>query len=345
LDKVFVLSGDGVLTFFETVEGRALKSIRLQPPSEGAALVDHEKHGELLYQLRWSDGTLTLDKVVFTAEFDEDGDRTFAMDVRREASLDGSAEAEVQRSLARIGSEGRQTRVDLLADGRLLVSQVATTENLFGETQTEDYRFVIDDAVGQQVSALTLDGDGAFLYAGTGQGVLLRWSLEEPGEAELLDRMQAFDDQRRITSLAMVLGDISLAVGDEQGNLTTWFPAPKESGGRGLRLIHSLAVHYAAVTDLAPSQRDKSILSLDADGVIHLDHMTSERHLLSLSNHSPLVDAAISSRGNGIVALTDDGRVVLWEIDNPHPEISFKTLFGKVWYESYPEPDYVWQSS
>ena len=32
-------------------------------------------------------------------------------------------------------------------------------------------------------------------------------------------------------------------------------------------------------------------------------------------------------------------------IDNPHPEISWSALWGKVWYESYPEPDYVWQST
>src|SRR5690606_18721035 len=28
-----------------------------------------------------------------------------------------------------------------------------------------------------------------------------------------------------------------------------------------------------------------------------------------------------------------------------HPEISWSSLWSKVWYESYSEPDYVWQSS
>jgi phosphate transport system permease protein len=32
-------------------------------------------------------------------------------------------------------------------------------------------------------------------------------------------------------------------------------------------------------------------------------------------------------------------------IDNPHPEVSFATLWKKVWYENYPEPQYVWQST
>ncbi len=32
-------------------------------------------------------------------------------------------------------------------------------------------------------------------------------------------------------------------------------------------------------------------------------------------------------------------------VDNPHPEVTLRTLFGKVWYEGYPEPAYVWQST
>ena len=37
--------------------------------------------------------------------------------------------------------------------------------------------------------------------------------------------------------------------------------------------------------------------------------------------------------------------VTHWQVDNPHPEITLKTVFGKVWYEGYPQPEYVWQST
>ncbi|HEX9879164.1 MAG TPA: ABC transporter permease subunit, partial [Candidatus Binatia bacterium] len=33
-----------------------------------------------------------------------------------------------------------------------------------------------------------------------------------------------------------------------------------------------------------------------------------------------------------------------WTLKNPHPETTWQTLFGKVWYEGYKEPAYVWQS-
>ena len=48
---------------------------------------------------------------------------------------------------------------------------------------------------------------------------------------------------------------------------------------------------------------------------------------------------------NGLLAVRCDRRTSYWDIDVPHPEISLHTLFGKVWYEDYPEPTYTWQSA
>ena len=40
-----------------------------------------------------------------------------------------------------------------------------------------------------------------------------------------------------------------------------------------------------------------------------------------------------------------DGLADFWEISIPHPETSLRALFGKLWYEGYPEPSYTWQST
>jgi phosphate transport system permease protein len=52
----------------------------------------------------------------------------------------------------------------------------------------------------------------------------------------------------------------------------------------------------------------------------------------------------ISPKADVIVAVAP-GRAQPMGLWNPHPEVSWRALFGKVWYESYPEPEYVWQSS
>src|SRR5262249_47086384 len=40
-----------------------------------------------------------------------------------------------------------------------------------------------------------------------------------------------------------------------------------------------------------------------------------------------------------------DGRLAVLAIDNAHPEVSLGALFGRVWYEGYSKPEFVWQSS
>jgi len=94
--------------------------------------------------------------------------------------------------------------------------------------------------------------------------------------------VRAFPDHRDITALAMVLGEVSLAVGDSKGGLTTWFPVSADST-RKLRLIHQLSPHQAEVRRIVPSSRNKTLVSQDGDGAIHFDYMTSERCLLSIA--------------------------------------------------------------
>jgi phosphate transport system permease protein len=87
------------------------------------------------------------------------------------------------------------------------------------------------------------------------------------------------------------------------------------------------------------------LLSLSEDGILHLDAVTSERHLLAISSNSRLTMTAFSPRGNAAAGLDLEKNLHVWRIDNPHPEISWRALFGKVHYENYDEPKYVWQSS
>ncbi len=53
---------------------------------------------------------------------------------------------------------------------------------------------------------------------------------------------------------------------------------------------------------------------------------------------------ALGPRGDALLALDASGALTVWRIDGGCPEISLKTLFGKVLYEGYDKPEYVWQS-
>jgi len=72
---------------------------------------------------------------------------------------------------------------------------------------------------------------------------------------------------------------------------------------------------------------------------------TSERTLLKLDAGAPVADAVYGAKNTRVIALGRDGAVGNWTVDNPHPEASWKSLFGKVWYEGFEKPDFAWQSS
>ncbi|SMG62591.1 phosphate transport system permease protein PstC [methanotrophic bacterial endosymbiont of Bathymodiolus sp.] len=53
----------------------------------------------------------------------------------------------------------------------------------------------------------------------------------------------------------------------------------------------------------------------------------------------------IAPRANAFLLEDNQGMIEVWTIDNEHPEVSIKSIWQEVWYESYPQPDYIWQSS
>jgi len=50
-------------------------------------------------------------------------------------------------------------------------------------------------------------------------------------------------------------------------------------------------------------------------------------------------------RSDRLLVTTSGGQLRQFQIDNEHPEISWSTLWSKVWYEGYDEPVHSWQSS
>lgn len=344
----FVLLRPGAFQFFDLRQGTPLALERLAPPTAQAhALAGVDDHGNLTYGLLWDDGTLSLEKVVFSPKTTSEGRRTIEHKIERIKVLAASpGRPRPVRSLVRLTEDGKLTQVSLAPEGRFLITQEVTTTNLMGEAASETHNYALGDKLPGPLSAFTLDQAGATLYAGTRNGYLLRWDLSEPEKPVLKDSLRAFADGRPVTALGLVLGDISLAVGDGRGGLSTWFPVSESGhGSGGLTRIHELAAHDSPVTLILPSRKDKTILSVDERGGVHLDHMTSERHLVDLAGSTPVRLAALTGRAGGLIGLDQNRRVLNWAIDNPYPEVSLKSLFGKVWYENYPRPQYAWQSS
>ena len=227
-----------------------------------------------------------------------------------------------------------------LADGTLTVVQQQVHENEFsGEVIRSESRRT--SPVPGRLTLLVFDRDQRNLFGASERGELLWWSL---GAATLAEPQEVSAGGAPITALTKLIGGRSLVVGQANGAVSVWFLVPEPAGGQRLTRIRDFPALPAAVRSLAPSARDKGFLAQAADGTLALYHSTSQR--LLWSGRAPLRGTAVAFAPKGTSAyVAGDEELAVLAVHNPHPELSLRALFGRVWYEGYARPEYVWQSS
>ncbi|MDD2734321.1 MAG: ABC transporter permease subunit [Desulfuromonadaceae bacterium] len=343
----FVLDDSGTFHFLNMADGSLSASIKTPMVPVGADhVVSAEYIGKSAYNLLWNNGAITSVTVGLTAAKAREGTVTLTHDVTAKDDIAFAAAGGIVQSFARPIEDRGAVRIDRLSGDHLRVTHQLVETDLLGTEKRTTTSVDLTDPLPGRLSAVTVDSKGHYLYAGTDTGWLLRWDISEPGTITLLESTPASENHKAITSLALVLGDVSVAVGDTGGALTTWFPVKVAGSGEDRRLtrIHTLRSNVAATAFIIASPRDKTLYSGDT-GTIHVDHMTSERNLLTIKPLAPVTHAALSPKGNSLATLDRTGTLTIRKMDIPHPEISFGTLFGKVWYEGYDKPEYSWQSS
>ena len=199
-----------------------------------------------------------------------------------------------------------------------------------------------------RITALTVDGRGDTLYVGTDEGTVRQFDLRDQAQPVPAGSFLAFEKGEAVTVLAPLIGDRALAVGSATGRVAVWMPVRESSDSNVIKMkaVHQFLPHAGAVTGITISQRDKGFMTADATGEIRLHHSTSEQTLLRLHpQQGPMRSVYFAPKADGVIGVTDSDRVIHYHIQNPHPEITWRTLFFPVWYEGYSQPDLVWQSS
>lgn len=154
-----------------------------------------------------------------------------------------------------------------------------------------------------------------------------------------------------ITAARMQLGGLTILIGDDSGKILSAFLAIDAAGGAadGQRLVvgHHHQFGSAKITSIGVGNRDRTAVIGDADGKLHVYNPTSEKELLTgLVAFDGAVAASLPTpKLDGILAFSGAGQYRLWPAEMGHPEVSVRSLFGKLWYEGTPGPSYVYQSS
>ena len=194
------------------------------------------------------------------------------------------------------------------------------------------------------ISAITIDPDGENLALGTAGGSLLWFDISDAEAIELKDRLQV--GGAPITAVAYLIGGGTLIAGTRQGDLFSFFPVRTRGNLFKLTRIHSFLPMRAAITSIFASPRSRLFLAMDGKGAAQLGFSTSGKTELKFTaSKFPLIALDIAPKSDGILAVDKRNRVGFWSLRIAHPEATLKTLFGKVWYEGYPGPQFVWQST
>lgn len=252
------------------------------------------------------------------------------------------------------GAVERPTRsfVSIDANGTLRLSRLETKRSLLGGAQgqaTLNSYELPRLPEGSTAASLLMTSLADQVYAVDQHGTMFRYDTRDPQKPVLAEQRRITPNGVGVTTLGFLVGEQSIIVGGADGSVNVYFRLP-QSGSKtvdGFDLVktHTLEPHTAGVVAFAASPRSKSFVTADAAGNVWVRHATSEQTLLKLKGDASITSVALAPREDGVVAVGRDERLWDWQIDMPHPETTLSSIFGKVWYEGYPQPEFTWQSS
>ncbi len=229
---------------------------------------------------------------------------------------------------------------------KIRLSHFEKAQSLFSDEATVTRTDSVLDYSAENVTDILIDKEERNLYILTNNGQLGLFDIVNKAAPALVYEQHIIEAGQTITSSAFLNGDLSLMVGDSSGLVLQWSKVRDTLNNFAMQKIRAFKVSDKAVVSINTEQRRKGFMTVDADGILGIYHSTSEREMIKeqLVNSKPVV-AAISPRANAVLVQSMDGKINYWTVDNKHPEVSLRSLWQEVWYESYPKPDYVWQSS
>jgi len=355
------LGGKALTAFARTLNGRDIAfgfsdgTLRLATVKVGGVVINTaDVPGDLQ---RLTDQDYTDGKDIYTA-VSADQTRRISIDVALgdEEQVAPQGTAIVAADYRMGGAAERPTisfvTVDAAGIGRLSRSE-SKTNMMTGVTTTALTSSELPGLpAGVKVRNVLMTDKADQVYVVDAGGMVYRYDTRAFDAPVLAESIDLLPGDVSVGAIGFLIGEQSLVLGGSDGSVNVFFrlqnPASTNTDGYVLTKAHALEPHGAGVVAMDASQRGKMFVTADAKGEIWLRHSTSEQVLLKLKpdQATPAYRAvALAPRENGVLAVAEDGKVYAWDISAPHPESTLNTIFGKVWYEGYPEPGYTWQSS
>jgi phosphate transport system permease protein len=248
------------------------------------------------------------------------------------------------KAIAKLAFERQEDAAVVAAiteDGRGLLVRYEAEEDMFSESiewlpETADI-----PSLPKRIDQILVTPDLRRLYIRNGNQ-LANYDISDIEDIQLRSVDFVNNKGAQVTDLALLTGASSLIVANDNGKISQWFDVAKD-GVRKLTQIREFDAG-AKVNEIAVEYYRKGFAVSAQDGSISLFHTTGGGHLVRQATDGLSSSLAFSPRASGLLSQTDKG-LEFYHVENEHPEVTWSALWHKVWYEGYPEPQFVWQST
>jgi len=340
---------DGELRFHR-LDGSLAKSWRPDLPGRSVTAVRaYPRDGIVLMGL--DDGSVAEVKVGHRSRFEAAGARVVEADPALASVLPIVPGAALESVHHVRGPAGRVVLVRHAspAGARLVAVKVAERRALGGKVRSTPSAPAAVGAglAGVVGEVLMANGERILAVLADGQAVVF---ADADGSYPEVQRFRPFPDSpgARPTSLGLVLGDVTVVLGSDQGHEEAWSLYPqRQADGSEVRAFGRIHVNEALggrADGFAPSPVNKCYVA-SSRGSLEIRHMTTGTVRWSGPPVESFLAGFLSKNHDQMGVLESSGRLRRWKVDDHHPDGGWRAFFAPIWYEGGTGPEHAWQSS
>ncbi|MGB1263271.1 MAG: ABC transporter permease subunit [Cognaticolwellia sp.] len=295
-----------------------------------------------------SAGNVQLVVPHFTANFDS-GERVIIPSVRYplgEGYLPVDENNVALTKLSFAMDDEKAIFVGFTQDNRLVKTTLLAEDDFSYDTAYEVEYQEIDHSA-KAIDDILVTPDLAMVFIRQADQVAV-YSLDDEAElkATIIPQLaQNKSTPNHITAMALLSGGSSVLLGDDKGSVSQWFEVATEQGREFKEIRRFDVSDNEPVTAIYTEQFRKSFYTETPSGEMGMFYTTSDADLWRGQLHQGNAQAfAIAPRADGLV-IASGNELAIFSVENEHPEVTWQALWQEVWYEGYPEPEYIWQST
>lgn len=345
-EVAFLLSQQGEVIFYSVQDGsfgQKLKTLSAKLPSDASSFANSAPfQGHYAFGLE--NGSVMLVAPKFLVTFPNNQRKlTPRLDYPLgEMALEVDDQGAAIKRFAFSHYEDKTAVVALTEDKRVLFSSFVAEENMFtGEVEWVVERTELD--VNGRIDELLISPDTTRTFVRSANQIYV-YDTRYPDDVEQIQLLSANEENANIVSAQLLAGANSLMLANDNGEVSQWFEVNTDSG-REYQKIRSFETTKQSKLNIFTEFYRRTFFTTSSNGELGVYYTTSEAKLWQGKvSEGEIKNFAIAPRSNAALILADNQLTVL-EIHNEHPEVTWSALWQEVWYEGYPEPGYIWQST